>query len=758
MLLSACLIVKNEEFTIKRCLDSIQDIADEIILVDTGSSDQTISIAQTYNVKVYTYTWDGDFSHARNESLRHAKGDFVLVIDADEYLDVASRLQIRDLLSTSQDEAYYVSIKNYVGSIRNFKEVRPASIVRIFRNRHRYEGKVHEQVIPSILSSGSPISASNIIVHHLGYLDEIVALHNKIERNTVLIEQELRDNPNSLFHRSNMMVELIRQGRYKEALTLSEETINLIEKNPQDRIDHILLRVLILHATCLWETGQHADAVQSLKETGIRAPGLADIWFRMAHMLILDGSYFEALEPLQKCILLGEPRDVLIDTIEGSGSFLAFMELSQVWSHLGDDQKAQEFLIQAFFPKPNITMLSFDLIYYLRNEPTALSLFAEERIRIYPEEYCNYAEQYANWGLPNARQLVDRVKQTVPTSLALHRAEMTLLRASDSDIEFYVESNPCEEVYLLWAIYLMENKEWSRAHEALIHAGTRGEYLSKLMDISATEMEWVWESTLFLRDFVAIGAKELLRTWLPHAKDKTTSIEFLRHSPLQDILYNIEWPGDNELECEFNAIRYFRAQDLNLSAHWLEKGLAFQPTVTKILVECDLALAHGSPDYAKKVLHFGRTLFTDSKLLQQVESQLGVYQPTVKRLEELLMNPADIYRTRSVQTMPLNIQLAQLHNRGALLTKQVREDVHAGRLAEARNNIEELQNIITFLRSSLNPQLEVSAVTDQTYAFYYKITVRWFIQPNSVDDEFDAMLTFWESWSETWLKVRTTTP
>lgn len=756
MLLSACLIVKDEEFTLKRCLDSLVGIADEIILVDTGSTDKTIDIAQTYDhVNVFSFPWDGDFSHARNESLRHAQGEFILVIDADEFLDSSDKLRLRDLLEQTDAEGLYVNIKNYVGSIARIREAHTAAIVRIFRNRHQFEGKIHEQVLPSIFATGKPIITSGITLHHLGYLEEIVALHKKIERNAELLGQELDRNSTDLFHRSNLMAELLRKREFEECINVAEATIEYIETNPKKRIDHIYLRVLIFYSLCLWETGKRREAIQSLRETTNKAPGLADIWYRLGHLLALDNQYYDAMVALQMCLQYGEPKDVLIDTIVGSGSFLAANDLALVWAQLGDEEVALDYLLKSFFMKPDTAMMSFDLVYYLRSQPQALAQFVEERLQHYHEEYCNYLEQYTNWQLPNAEHLFSRVKKKIDPNAALYRPQMANLCFQSIDaMKAFVDANGAEEVYLLWGIYLLEEKQLQEALEAFAKAGGRGEYLTKVLDVARHEQAWTWEALIFLRDFVSMGAKNTLQAWLPFATDKAACVPFLQHSPLNDILYNIKWPGETNAECQYNAVRSFQQRDLDNSLKWLVKGMSYSPTVSKILIECDIALAYGNSDHALKVLSYGKKLFEESKLLQRMETQLGTYKPTSKRLEELLMNPADIYRTRAVQTMPLNVQLAQLHERGAFLTKQVREDVHAEKLTEARTNIEEIQNIITFLRSSLNPDLEVSSITDQTYAFFYKTTVRWFIQPNSIDEDYEAMLNFWESWAQTWIKVK----
>lgn len=118
-----------------------------------------------------------------------------------------------------------------------------------------------------------------------------------------------------------------------------------------------------------------------------------------------------------------------------------------------------------------------------------------------------------------------------------------------------------------------------------------------------------------------------------------------------------------------------------------------------------------------------------------------------------MVNPYDAYRRNMVNTMPLNMQLAQLHQRGALLTKEVKAEVEKGDLQGARNHIQELEEILTFLRSCLNPELEVSVTMDEAYLFYYKILVHWFLSPKETPEEFDAMVQFWESWAQTWTKA-----
>ena len=761
MLLSACLIVKDEALTIKQCIESLLPIADEIIVVDTGSTDETLAIIKVYDkVTVYTFPWDGDFSHARNASLSYAQGQYVLVIDADEFLEKNDHHKLLDLLSTTTTHGFFVNVINYTGSIHKFKEARPASLLRLFRRGYTFEGKVHEQVWPNIERAGGNVENTDIRLHHMGYLDEIIAAHNKIERNEKLIAEELKNDPENLFHRTNMIVEYSRKGDYKACLALIEETLTWVKEHPEKRIDHIYLRVRQLHATALWELGRQEEAKQSMKETITLVPTMTDAWFRLAHMLILQNKVYEALEPLQRCIKLGEQRGTLIDVIAGAGSYFAFSDLAFAWRHLGDEQLASQYNFQSFLLKSDNIMAPFELLFDLRTEPTVIETMIEPKVIKYPESFCNYIEQGANWHLTKASVLLEQAKQQFGFVPALYRPAFRLaMNDGEEEIRRVVDLVNAPDMYILYGLYLLEAGDRVTAREILAKAEGRGEFVLAILDTEDRNEPWDGDLNFLLRDFVASQAYNLLATWLPHAKDRVSSINFLRFTPFRPYLEKIAWPGDNEIECEYHALHEFHEHRYEEAARWLERSYQFPPTITRFLLAADLALVHQDVDTAQKQVYFAKILFPESKLLDQVERQIGAFVPKLLRLEELLMNPAEIYRQRTVQSMPLHIQLAQLHARGATLTKQVKEDYSQDRLQEGRANIEEIQNIITFLRSSLDPNLEVSAITDQTYAFFYKVTVQWFIQPNSIEENYEAMLNFWESWADTWMKVKpSTTP
>lgn len=161
---SVCMIVKNEERMLKRCLDSIADLMDEIIIVDTGSSDRTKQIAEKYTDRIYDFTWVGDFSKARNFAFEKATCDYIYSADADEFLDEENREKLKQLKETILPEIDIVQMKytNQLefGTIYNYdEELRPKLFKRI--RTFRFEEPIHEMVVLEPVVFDSDI----VIVH-----------------------------------------------------------------------------------------------------------------------------------------------------------------------------------------------------------------------------------------------------------------------------------------------------------------------------------------------------------------------------------------------------------------------------------------------------------------------------------------------------------------------------------------------------------------------------------------------------------------
>ena len=197
--LSLCMIVKNEEANLDSCLKSVRTLVDEIIVVDTGSTDRSKEIALSHGAIIHDFPWNNDFSSARNESLKYATGEWILILDADEVLDTNDHSSIRQLIDGKDVDAYHLVQRTYQKqstsadwvSLEEETELAcgchgyiTSLLVRLFRSNEQicFKGKVHEQVEIDLLSQNKRIVTTEIPIHHYG---------NILDPNYLKIKQEL---------------------------------------------------------------------------------------------------------------------------------------------------------------------------------------------------------------------------------------------------------------------------------------------------------------------------------------------------------------------------------------------------------------------------------------------------------------------------------------------------------------------------------------------------------------------------------------
>jgi tetratricopeptide (TPR) repeat protein len=224
------MIVRDEEASLPRCLQSASDLFHEIIVVDTGSRDGTRAVAEGLGARVFEFPWQDDFSAARNESLRHATGNWVFWLDADEWLDETNRQRLRSLftgLGNRPDGWVMKQLCLQRAALPGQPAEGDAIVeqVRLFPRRRdvAWEHRVYEQVAPSIRQIGGVLRFADVLVHHAGYADAPGYLR-KMERNLRLAELEHRDKPHDpyvlyllgMFHqmlgRAAQSVEFLRRA------------------------------------------------------------------------------------------------------------------------------------------------------------------------------------------------------------------------------------------------------------------------------------------------------------------------------------------------------------------------------------------------------------------------------------------------------------------------------------------------------------------------------------------------------------------
>jgi tetratricopeptide (TPR) repeat protein len=224
--ISLCMIVKDEEAGLARCLASVQGVVDEIIVVDTGSIDRTVAIAQQFGAAVYHHPWQDDFAKARNESLRYAQGDWILVLDADEVLRAACLPALRQAISAPNCIAVTL-LREEIGAQQN-----PYTLLsRLFR-RHpqiQFQRPYHETIDESVTALQAQEPQWGIYalpmpaIAHDGYRAEAIAQHQKSDRAERIMSRYLESHPQDAYICSKLGALYVTQGRHAEGMKLLEQ-------------------------------------------------------------------------------------------------------------------------------------------------------------------------------------------------------------------------------------------------------------------------------------------------------------------------------------------------------------------------------------------------------------------------------------------------------------------------------------------------------------------------------------------------------
>ena len=259
---SLCLIVKNEADLILSCLESVKDLVDEIILVDTGSTDTTLQLAAVAGAKVFHFTWTGDFARARNFALEQAVCHWILVLDADEILEPVSRAAFQQLLCNSNIEGYFLPIVNLLDDGR---ETSMDQVVRLFRNKetYRFTGAIHEQVAASIIQTndGGGLAVAPLVIKHFGYLKDQIIKKNKFQRNTSIISRALMKHPGDPFLLYSLANEHYQKGNVSAGLNCLEKALKRLQ-GTEGYYEDVVLKT----ALGLLETGKYIRLINFIEK------------------------------------------------------------------------------------------------------------------------------------------------------------------------------------------------------------------------------------------------------------------------------------------------------------------------------------------------------------------------------------------------------------------------------------------------------------------------------------------------------------
>ncbi|WP_327908098.1 glycosyltransferase [Bacillus paramycoides] len=338
--ISLCMIVKNEEKYISNCLESIKDVVDEIIIVDTGSTDQTIEICEKFTNNILNFAWNNSFADARNFGLKEAKGDWILWLDADEEIDSEDGKKLKDLLKgVTNEKLISMHLINYIGQEKNINKTFHIAHTRLFKNHMGFSFKynIHEILnADEILGDIKEIKMFPIKIYHYGYLDSEVSDKNKHLRNLNLLEQELKKENHSPWIEYHIATEYYRIENYKKSFEYINDSIRGFIKD-QKMPPSLLYK---LKYSILLSLGSIEGAWPGINSAIKLYPDYVDLYFFKGVILFYKKQYDQALSVFEQCIEMGEGNLIHL-TLKGVGGYLAQYYRGQCFEKKGDLENAK---------------------------------------------------------------------------------------------------------------------------------------------------------------------------------------------------------------------------------------------------------------------------------------------------------------------------------------------------------------------------------------------------------------------------------
>lgn len=333
--ISLCMIVRNEERVLANCLQSAKPYFSQIIVVDTGSTDQTPNIAKELGAELFEFPWTESFAEARNQSLAHARGSWIFWLDADDTLPPGAGEDLLEAALTASPD-----IMAFVVPVQFVEEGPGAGTrvdhVKLFRNIPgiHFEGRIHEQILPSIRSLGGQVARSNAVVLHSGYDTSEAGQLKKKERDYRLLELDLLERPGHPFVLFNLGMTDYYTGKHLSAIDWLQQCLHASAEG-----DSHVRKVYSLMASAHKSLHQPQECLDVLNQGLSSFPDDPELHFQAGMVLTDLGRYEEA-------------RDHYLSIHQGTGEHFSSFDigilghkrwhnLAVVQLHLGDYKAAR---------------------------------------------------------------------------------------------------------------------------------------------------------------------------------------------------------------------------------------------------------------------------------------------------------------------------------------------------------------------------------------------------------------------------------
>lgn len=326
---SVCMIAKNEEKNIGKCLASIKPFGFEIIVVDTGSTDRTKEIAAKYTDKIYDFKWIDDFSAARNHSLAQASNNYVLILDCDEVVSELDPALLMEMAGKYPEAVGRLALDNHYYSNKT-DTVYQDRLGRFFDRRFfHFESPIHEQITHN--KRGLQYESYDMPLHadHVGYLGTVEDLRHKVERNNTLLFKEIEKDPENpyLYFQIGQSYNMIFD--YENSYIYYQKALGY-DVNPDEEWVQMMI---IAYANALLHTGRQAEALQ-LEAVYDAFATTADFFCIMGQIYLANEQYVKAMMEFVKAIHCPVAREA------GTNSFIPTYNVGLINEMMGDTTAA----------------------------------------------------------------------------------------------------------------------------------------------------------------------------------------------------------------------------------------------------------------------------------------------------------------------------------------------------------------------------------------------------------------------------------
>jgi glycosyltransferase involved in cell wall biosynthesis len=367
--LGLCMIVRNEAALLDRCLSSTAPHVDEIVIVDTGSTDGTKAVASRYTSRIYDHPWADDFAAARNAAVARSTSAWILMLDADEYLDVADLDELRRFLGSYREPmpaGVVLPVHNFVGEAGSGK-ISESRAMRLF-TRHpdlRFVRPVHEQLesrTGQLRQLEYPLP-----IYHTGYTSETIAARRKNERNQRILNR-MRDTGHYTPYDAYLMGnEHYSQDRYEEALSCYQDAAR-----PAQRDKSWYPSCLGNRIQCLIRLQRYTEAYGEIEEALAIWPEACDFYWLKGHLLAQLGFDESAIAELNRCLAaasrpLPSGQSWLISP--NFGSTLPLQQLAVLHLRRFEFAEAVASLTKLAYSQPHHLTALVQLLRLVRQEP-----------------------------------------------------------------------------------------------------------------------------------------------------------------------------------------------------------------------------------------------------------------------------------------------------------------------------------------------------------------------------------------------------